>query len=173
MFGLFPKKDKSQKMMEQFMRDSQKHVPKLGLAVAQAYANRRLVEQEYQWIREELERLDFQISEAVKEGGEVTKQAALMLISRKKQLQQQLPIEKRELDRATEQAEKAQLLLNDYMSEMDTKFARICALLPKDRHVKAQEDYEKFKQALEMVDDARVLEEVSRRIQERLKRHEE
>jgi phage shock protein A len=173
MFGLFSKRDEPQKMIEQLMRDAQKHVPKLSLAVAQAYANRRLVEQEYQCIGEELERLDFQISEAVKEGGEAAKQVAITFIGRKRQLQQQLPSKKRELDRATEQAEEAQLLFKDYMHEMDRKFTEIRALLPKHEQTKALESYAKLKQAFEVGDDSRLLEEVSRRIQERLKRYEE
>lgn len=110
--------------LELMMRMMQAKVPKLRMEVAQAYANKRLAEQDYKATREELGRIKRQIPQAVK-GGETTKQAALMLKARKKQLETQLHDKKTQLDMATQQAEQAQKTLNDYILEMDAKFTEI------------------------------------------------
>jgi phage shock protein A len=166
---LFSKIEDPQATLEQLMRDMQAKVPKLRMAVAQAYANKRLAEQDYKESEEELARIERQIPEAVK-GGEATKQAALMLIGRKKQLQQQLQDKKMQLDITTQQAEQAQTMLNDYIHEMDAKFTEIRGLIARHKQAEVLESYAKLKQAFEIGDDSQVLDEVSRRINERVAR---
>jgi phage shock protein A len=145
MFRPFSKNNDPEKILNQFLRDVQKQVPQLRVAVTQALAHRRLTEKEWKDTHEELTRIEREIPEAVK-GGEATKPIALALISRKKQLGLELPAKKRELERATEQAEKAQALFNDFMRGMDVKLIEICGFLPLSLHAKAQADYEKLKQ---------------------------
>lgn len=166
---LFSRIEDPQATLEQLMRDMQAKVPKLRMAVAQAYANKRLAEQDYKEAEEELARIERQIPQAV-QGGEPTKQAALMLISRKKQLQQQLQDKKMQLDITTQQAEQAQTMLNDYLHEMDAKFTEIRGLIARHKQAEVLESYAKLKQAFEVGDDSQVLDEVSRRINERIAR---
>ncbi len=166
---LFSRIEDPQATLEQLMRDMQAKVPKLRMAVAQAYANKRLAEQDYKEAEEEMAKLERQIPQAV-QGGEATKQAALMLISRKKQLQQQLTDKKMQLDITTQQAEQAQTMLNDYIHEMDAKFTEIRGLIARHKQAEVLESYAKLKQAFEVGDDSQVLDEVSRRINERVAR---
>jgi phage shock protein A len=169
-FGkLFSSIEDPEATLQQLMRDMHNKVPKLRMAVAQAYANRRLAEQDLKETESELTRIERQIPEAIK-GGDRTREAALLLISRKKQLQQQLGDKQNHMELTTAQAEKAQELLNDFQSEMDGKFTHIRGLIAKHKQIAVQEEYAKVMQAFEVGDDSHVLEDVERRITERAAR---
>jgi phage shock protein A len=144
MFGLFSKYDDPEKMWKQFLRDMQRRMPTLRAARVQAMENKQRAEKDYRAMQEELARIERQIPQAVK-GGEATKQAALLLISRKKQLQIDLRHKKTQMDVAVEQAEETQLALNEYRRAMDKKFTEIRAIFPEHVQSKMLEDYAKLK----------------------------
>ncbi|MCS6862444.1 MAG: hypothetical protein NZT92_19250, partial [Abditibacteriales bacterium] len=60
--------------------------------------------------------------------------------------------------------------LNDYLHEMDAKFTEIRGLIAKHKQAEVLESYAKLKQAFEVGDDSQVLDEVTRRINERIAR---
>jgi phage shock protein A len=167
LFGAFFERIEDPELtLKQLKRDIPRKLPRMRQAVATANANRILAESELKEARLKLEQLEMDIVEAVK-GGEVTRKAAEMLIAQKNILEASIPDKERQVELSTAASKQAREMLDDYEQEVDRQIALINQQIAKNRQATALEETAKIKAAFEVDDETGVLEEISRRVDER------
>jgi phage shock protein A len=167
LFGAFFERIEDPELtLKQLKRDIPKKLPRMRQAVATANANRILAESELKEARLKLEQLEMDIVEAVK-GGDAARTAAEMLIAQKNILEASIPDKERQVELATAASKQAKEMLDDYEQEVDRQIALINQQIAKNRQAEALEETAKIKAAFEVNDETGVLEEISRRVDER------
>jgi phage shock protein A len=152
--------------LKQLMRDMRGKVPKMRMAVASALGARNMAQADIETGRRELEALEPQIIAAV-QGGEATRQAAEVLIGRKQALVSSLPDKERQYELAQEAAEQAKQLLDAYEREVERRSQQALEKINKNKQAAMVEQMAQLRSSFDTGDDAGILDEVGRRIDER------
>jgi len=106
--------------LKQLMRDMRAKIPKMRMAVASALGARNMAQADLDSARAELANLEPQIIAAVR-GGEATRQAAEVLIARKKNIEISIPDKERQLELAQQAGDQAKQLLDAYEREVERR----------------------------------------------------
>ncbi|HEY3266073.1 MAG TPA: PspA/IM30 family protein [Armatimonadota bacterium] len=152
--------------LKQLMRDMRAKVPKMRMAVASALGARNMAQADLDTAQRELAALEPQIVAAVR-GGESMRQAAEVLIGRKQTLEAGLGDKQHQLDLAQQAAEQAKQLLDAYESEVERRTQQALQQINKNKQAAMVEQMAQLRASFESGDDSAVLDEVSRRIDER------
>lgn len=152
--------------LKQLMRDMRAKVPKMRMAVASALGARNMAQADLENSQRELQSLEPQIIAAV-QGGEATRQAAEVLIGRKQALVQGIPDKQRQLELGQQAAEQAKQLLDAYEREVERRSQQALEKINKNKQAAMVEQMAQLRSSFETGDDANVLDEVGRRIDER------
>lgn len=152
--------------LKQLMRDMRAKVPKMRMAVASALGARNMAQADLENSQRELQTLEPQIIAAV-QGGDATRQAAEVLIGRKQSLVQAIPDKERQLELAQQAAEQAKQLLDAYEREVERRSQQALEKINKNKQAAMVEQMAQLRSSFETGDDASVLDEVGRRIDER------
>jgi phage shock protein A len=152
--------------LKQLMRDMRAKVPKMRMAVASALGARNMAQADIENSRRELETLEPQIIAAVK-GGEATRQAAEVLIGRKQALATSIPDKERQFELAQQAAEQAKQLLDAYEREVERRSQQALEKINKNKQAAMVEQMAQLRSSFDTGDDAGILDEVGRRIDER------
>ena len=170
LFGAFFERIEDPELtLKQLKRDIPNKLPRMRQAVATANGSRILADSDLNEARMKLKQIEFDIIEAVK-GGDATRKAAEMLITQKNILEASLPDKERQLELATAASKQARDMLDDYEQEVNKQIALINQQIAKNKQAEALEETAKIKAAFEVGDDTGVLDEISRRVDERYAR---
>ena len=152
--------------LKQLMRDMRAKIPKMRMAVASALGARNMAQADLDSARAELANLEPQIIAAVR-GGEATRQAAEVLIARKKNIEISIPDKERQLELAQQAGDQAKQLLDAYEREVERRTQVAIQKINRNKQSAMLEQMAQLRQSFEVGDDANVLEDVGRRIDER------
>ncbi|HEY3412284.1 MAG TPA: PspA/IM30 family protein [Armatimonadota bacterium] len=152
--------------LKQLMRDMRAKVPKMRMAVASALGARNMAQADLDEAKRELAALEPQIIAAVR-GGEPMRQAAEVLITRKQNLDAGMGDKERQLELTQSAADQAKQLLDAYESEVERRSQVAIQKINRNKQAAMVEQMAQLRSSFETGDDASVLDEVGRRIDER------
>lgn len=152
--------------LKQLMRDMRAKVPKMRMAVASALGARNMAQADLDEAHRELAALEPQIIAAVR-GGEPMRQAAEVLIARKQNLEASMQDRERQLALTQSAADQAKQLLDAYEAEVERRSQVAMQKINRNKQAAMVEQMAQLRSSFETGDDASVLDEVGRRIDER------
>lgn len=152
--------------LKQLMRDMRAKVPKMRMAVASALGARNMAQADLDEAKRELASLEPQIIAAVR-GGEPMRQAAEVLITRKQNLDAGMADKQRQLELTQSAADQAKQLLDAYEAEVERRSQVAIQKINRNKQAAMVEQMAQLRSSFETGDDASVLDEVGRRIDER------
>jgi phage shock protein A len=164
--ALFEQVEDPELTLKQLMRDMRAKVPQMRMAVANALGARNLAAADLEEARKELAGLEPKILSAVKAGPSM-QQAAEVLIMRKKALEASIPDKEQQVALTQQAADQAKQMLDAYEREVERRQQEAIARINRNKQAKMIEQMAQLRQSFEVGDDANVLEEVGRRIDER------
>lgn len=152
--------------LKQLMRDMRAKVPKMRMAVASALGARNMAQADLDDATRELAAIEPQIIAAVR-GGEPMRQAAEVLITRKQNLEAGMADKQRQLELTQSAADQAKQLLDGYEAEVERRSQVAMQKINRNKQAAMVEQMAQLRSSFETGDDANVLDEVGRRIDER------
>jgi len=152
--------------LKQLMRDMRAKVPKMRMAVASALGARNMAQADLDEAQRELAALEPQIIAAVR-GGDPMRQAAEVLISRKQNLEAGMADKQRQMELTQSAADQAKQLLDTYEAEVERRSQVAMQKINRNKQAAMVEQMAQLRSSFETGDDASVLDEVGRRIDER------
>jgi phage shock protein A len=152
--------------LKQLMRDMRAKVPKRRRAGASAPGARNMARADRDAARRELAALEPQIIAAVR-GGDAMRQAAEVLITRKQNLEVSIPDKEKQLELTQSAGNQAKQLLDAYESEVERRSQVAIQKINRNKQAAMVEQMAQLRSSFETGDDANVLDEVGRRIDER------
>lgn len=167
--AIFERTEDPEQTLKQLMRDMRAKIPKMRMAVASSLGARNMAQADLDEARRELVGLEPKILAAVR-GGEATRQAAEVLIGRKQTLVNSIPDKEMQLQLAQQAAEQAKQMMDAYEREVERRSQQAIQKINRNKQAAMIEQMAQLRSSFEVGDDAQVLDEVSKRIDERYAR---